>query len=95
MSVVSNTNCEILSKFNRQQVQVVEEFDMNTRRKIMKTLRQFVRENNNLEDNVILYNHGININHFCIGQTLYHSTSQKNRSARSEIDPPLRPPPDR
>lgn len=68
-------NAEILSEFNREQIKKVESFDMNTRRRILKSLRTHAKDHASIE-NVIFVDEGINMEHFCTGQTLFHSTSK-------------------
>ena len=69
-------NILILSNYNRQQIQKVKYFDLVTRRKIFKELRNASKKELKFE-NLVILKHNITIDHFCTGQTLYHSTSRK------------------
>lgn len=75
-----NTNdIKLLSEFNRSKVESVKCLNVNQRRKVIKQIRKLnvLEEKNNKfeEKNYIVTNPGINLEHFCLGQTLFFLTS--------------------
>ena len=70
----ANLDKYILSEFNRKQIEKVKDIDLNSRRKIIKMFR--TEKKLFSKNNIILIKSGINIDHFCLGQTLYHLTTK-------------------
>lgn len=66
----------ILSKFNRKQVNKVNDITLIDRRRIIRFLK-----NENQHQNIIFPTNGINLEHFCLGQVMYFATNKIKQNA--------------